>query len=704
MLLCTLVIFLIISISSPCQSEESRPVIRAPKVDTPPRIDGLLSDPVWSTVEPITDFIQQEPEVGITPVEKAEVRICYDSRFLYIGIRAYDSEPEKVLARIFERDGPVHRDDSFAIMIDSLRDRRTAFVFLTNSLGTQTDGQITAGKVRNDNWNTIWYSKGNVDSEGFTIEVAIPFFVLRFKEQEEVSLGILISRNIPRRSAWAYWPGLSRDYDYFSMEMYATLADLRGIERGVDLEIKPYAIAGRTQTTGGSDIETDAGLDIKWGVTSNLTADFTFNTDFAQVESDDLQIRTDRFSLYYPEKRDFFIESEDLFHFGLREEAHVFFSRRIGIRETSEVPILGGARLYGLVGNTNVGLMTMQTRDSGGIPGENFTVARVKQNVFSRSYFGGIVTSRVGYGSEEDQTWGMDFAFLHGPNAGLTGAIARSGGPGIEENQWFGHLAYFNLTDRFEARAEYTDIGPNFEPGIGFIQRPDQRTAYLYGAYNPRPAWPGVRQLVFSGDYTRTYNYNGEVENSKFMHWTMFRFTTGDEIRIAAYYQEEFIPCDFEYAPGVVILRGQYEVGHVGIGIVSSDSRKIVGLLILARGGFYDGDLGVAQAFLDYKPVPRLQFGVGTQNYFFNLPDLNFTHSVHNAQISYYFSPFLTTKLIAQYDTLYKNFFLNFRLRWIYAPGSEAWLVYDEGRRYDILGPSLQDRALILKVVYNFNF
>ena len=685
-------------------ADDDRPVVTAVRVTTPPRIDGLLNDEVWSTVEPITDFIQQEPEVGITPVEKAEVRICYDSRFLYIGIRAYDSEPEKVLARIFERDGPVHRDDSFAIMIDSLRDRRTAFVFLTNSLGTQTDGQITAGKVRNDNWNTIWYSKGNVDSEGFTIEVAIPFFVLRFKEQEEVSMGLLISRNIPRRSAWAYWPGLSRDYDYFSMEMYATLKDLRGIERGVDLEIKPYVIAGREQTPAESETEADAGLDVKWGVTTNLTADFTLNTDFAHVESDTLQIRTDRFSLYYPEKRDFFNERKDLFDFGIQGSAQVFHSRRIGLGGSGEIPILGGARLYGLFGDTNVGLMSMQTRESGGVSGENFTVARVKQNIFSRSYIGGIVTSRRGYEPDTDDTWGLDFSLLHGPDAGLSGAVARSGRENVEEGDWFRYLTYFNFTDRFAGRVEYTDIGPDFYPGIGFINRPDQRTLALNGAWRPRPGWPGVRQLTVGGSYKRSYNYGGELEASAIGGVLGAEFQTNDGTNLNFWSEKILIPYDFELAPGYVVNAGCYQQGGFQQEISTSPARRLSGTVKYALGTLYGGNFKLCESAIAYKPMPRLAFSFEQTAWWFDLPGGRFIHAVYWAGLSYYLSPELTTRFAFQYDNIYEQLILNFRLRWIYAPRSEAWLVYDEGRRYDIPGPSLQDRALILKVVYNFNF
>jgi len=674
------------------------------RVDSPPRIDGILDDAVWRAVEPITDFRQYEPDVGEPETERTEVRICYDSHYLYFGIRAFYNEPERILANMYERDGELWNDDSIAIFIDSRHDRRTALQFMSNPIGTQRDAEMSQGRVINISWDTIWYSRGNIDAEGYTLEIAIPFFALRFKPSEEVDMGLLLHRIIRHKNEYSFWPMLERDYSVYNMGQYGTIEGLRGIERGVNVEIKPYAIAGHTRTPEESRYDADAGLDVKWGITPNLTTDFTFNTDFAHVESDALQFNLTRFSLFYPEKRDFFLESQDLFQFGLASSAEVFFSRRIGIRAFEEVPVLGGARLYGLAGNTNVGLLTLQTRESGGASGENFTVARVKQNILGRSYVGGIFTSRSGYDPDSDRTMGFDFRLLHGANAGISGAVARSGRPGVDDGNWFGTLSYFNTTDRFEASVRYLDIGPRFDPGIGFIQRPDQRAIYLNGAYKPRPDLLGIRQLSVSGDYERIYNYGGDVEYIRARGVLNIKFHSGEEFDCPFLREEELIPYDFEIGPGVIVPAGRYSWFQTWPYLRISDSRRISGMIAFTFGSIYGGNLTAFGGILTVRFSPKFQATGSVRIFDLDLPGGSVVSNISTIDINYYFSPTLTTRLSTQYSTLYEEFVLNFRLRWIYAPGSEAWLVYDEGRRFGLPGSSLRDRTLVFKMVHNFNF
>ena len=313
------------------QSPAASGVVRPVRIDEPPRIDGLLDEPLWAEIEPIDDFRQWEPDNGAPATERTEVRICYDDRFLYVGVRAYDSEPDKIIARAFERDRGLDQDDSIFVSIDSLNDDRNAVGFGTNVLGTKSDLEFSESRSINMAWDTIWYTAGNVDELGYTLEFAIPFFSLRFQPEDEIEMGVFLERYIRRKNELANWPAMSRDYNYFSVSQYARMQGLQGIERGVNLEIKPYGIGGYSQVPEERGWDADAGLDLKWGVTANLTADVTLNPDFAQVESDDLRINLTRFNLFFPERRDFFLESADLFKFGLPRDVEVFFSRRIGI-------------------------------------------------------------------------------------------------------------------------------------------------------------------------------------------------------------------------------------------------------------------------------------------------------------------------------------------------------------------------------------
>jgi len=696
--------FLLIAAPSAAQVQGEEAVVRPVRVEEAPRIDGLLDEPLWQEIKPLTDFRQYEPDNGEPASELTEVRICYDSRFLYFGVRAYDSEPGRIAARVFERDANVDEDDSFTVAIDSLNDNRTAVAFDTNVLGTKLDVQYSESGMYNHYWDAIWYARGNVDELGFTLEIAIPFFSLRFKPTEEVEMGLVLERIIRHKNETVYWPYLSRDYHFGSVSQYARMVGLRGIERGVDLEVKPYGIAGYSETAVESDYQADAGLDVKWGVTSNLTADLTLNPDFAQVESDALQVNLTRFSLFYPEKRDFFIESADLFQFGLSESADVFFSRRIGLRSGGEVPILGGARAYGLVGNTHLGLMTMQTRESGGFGGENFGVARVRHNIMGRSYVGGIFTSRRGVAEFEDTTVGGDFMFLFGTNFKIQGSLARSGRPGVETGNWFGTASVSHTTDLYDWIVRYDDIGANFDPGIGFVSRPDQRALTANVHYNPRPGWPGVRQLTFGNLYRRIENHDGVVETQTIRPGFIALFQTEDWLMVLYNDTRERAPYSFQIAPGVVIPAAEYHNRRLSIYFNSNPARRIALSASYDGGSFYGGDIRSAGLELVFKPLPRLHLGTECSLDSVDIPGGSFDSVISTLLLSYYFSPTLTTRVAAQYSSLLDDFVFNFRLRWIYAPGSEAWLVYDEGRRFGLQAPSLRDRALIVKVVYNFNF
>jgi len=677
-------------------------VVRPVRVERPPKIDGLLDEELWREIEPISDFRQQEPDNGELATERTEVRVCYDGRYLYFGVRAYDSEPDKIIARSFERDSWIDNDDTFSISIDSFDDNRTAYAFDTNVLGTQLDVQISDSGEFNKSWDAIWYSKGNIDEQGYTLEIAIPFFALRFKPAEEVKMGILLERLIRRKNEQVFWPGMTRDYKFESVSQYGTLAGLRGIERGVDLEVKPYGIAGYSEAQEDSDYHADAGIDLKWGVTPNLTADFTVNPDFAQVESDALQLNLTRFSLFYPEKREFFIESADLFQFGLDKTAEVFFSRRIGLRDGSEMPIIGGARAHGLLGDTNVGLMTMRTGESGDFGGESFSVARLKHNILGRSYVGGIITSRQGVEEREDTTLGGDFMFLTRNNFMVRGLIARSGG-GAEEGNWMGSLGVSLNTDICDWIVRYDDIGANFNPGIGFIRRPDQKTLTINVHYNPRPGWKGVRQLTFGNLYRRTENHAGVVETRLIRPGFIAVFQSGDWLMTLYADTFEYVPYSFWIAPGVEVPAGEYKNRQGTFSFTSDPSRRFSLDTTFGGGNYYGGDILSASLRLTFKPLTRLH--LSTEQYLdrVEIPGGGFESLISRLFISYFLSPSLTTRVGIQHSTLMDDFVFNFRLRWIYAPGSEAWLVYDEGHRFGLEDPSLRDRALIMKVVYNFN-
>lgn len=686
-----------VSISSDDEGSAVRPL----KIEEEPKIDGDLNEPFWRNIEPITDFIQLDPAYGEPATERTEVRICYNSRYLYFGVRCFDSEPEKIIARIYRRDGNLHYDDSVVISIDSLHDQRKAFLFETNPLGAQEDAQIEEGNVYDTSWNAIWFSSGRIDDQGYTLEIAIPFFILRFKPAEEVSMGLMMRRLIRRKYEVAYWPYLKRGYWITSISQFGHLNGLREIERGVNLEIKPYGLAGYSDSSTQKNSTADAGLDVKWGMTSNLTADLTLNTDFAQVESDALQVNLTRFSLYYPEKREFFLESAELFKFGISTDTQLFFSRRIGIRSKEEVPILGGARLYGLVGNTNVGFMSIRTRDVGDVPGELFTVARFKQNVLKRSYVGGIFTSRTGHEPDRDYTYGADFVYRFGSDSRVYGLLSRCNRPGAEGGNWYGMFGTRYSTDLIGGAIVYEDIGIKFDPGVGYVHRRDMRTLFLHGAYKPRPG--GIRRLFLNFTRWQTVSHSGVLETSKTSADFEIRCHEGHFFYGGVTSTEDFIRNTYIIASRVSIPPGRYSFFHWWLQARTSDARRLAARGRVDIGTFYGGSKKSFDLLLFIKHIPRFQVNPEVEIEHVNLPDGRFTSTISRLTVAWYLSPNFVSRVVAQYSSLYEELDFNFRVRWIYAPGSEVWVVYDEGRRFGIDGPSLRDRALIAKIVYNFN-
>ena len=693
-------------------SQDSRPTVAPARLDERPNIDGRLDEPLWDRVEPLTEFTQYEPDNGAPATERTEVRVAYDDENLYFGIRAFDNDPERIIARQFGRDSMIDTDDSISIGIDSLDDNRTAVAFQTNVLGAKLDAQLAETGSYNVSWNTIWYAEGNVDEFGYTIEIGIPWFSLRFTPGENLRMGLILERIIRRKNETVYWPYLSRDYSFRSVSQYAHMVELGGLERSVDLEVKPYGLAGLSELPGDRTSQLDAGLDLKWGITSDITADFAVNPDFAHIESDNLQVNLTRFNLFYPEKRDFFLERADLFRFGVdyalnlghTREVEVFFSRRIGLRAGRAVPILAGMRAYGQAGNTNFGAMSLRTRASNDYPAEQFSVARVRQNVFGRSSIGGIYTHRSGDPLLADTTVGADAQFLFGTNFVVRGAAARSDHGAPASGNWFLNAVASQSKDLYQWSVQYMDIGENFRPGIGFVRRADQRQLAISGLFKPRPAWSDVRQFALGGQYKRTENHAGQLETRDATLGSLIFFESQDQLTVAYADQFEFIPRPFMIAPGVIVPPGEYENRIGVIDFQGSPSRRWRAIAGAQVGSLYGGDIRAGTLAFEYAPVPRVKLGLSTSGNRVILPGGSFDSVISRLAASYAFSPELNTRAVVQHSLLFDEFLLNFRVRWIYKPGSEAWLVYDEGRRFDVAGPSFRDRTLVFKVVHNFHF
>ena len=370
-------------------------MVNATFVEEAPRIDGVLDEPMWAAILSITGFKQRDLVDGVFASEQSEIRIAYDRNALYFALQLYDEEPDQIRRSILQREGRIDQDDRVIIAIDTFFDRRNAYIFELNSFGTQGDAYITdeTMTLADWNWEGVYRSEGRVTDDGWVLEVAIPFTTIRFSDAGTPKMGVAFYRSIRRKNENAYWPHIPQRFraGIFQVSQYAELTGLQNLRRGRYIEVKPFGIVGaqRISDVGDTDFLEDAGLDVKYSITSNLTLDATLNTDFAQVEADNVQINLTRFNLFFPEKREFFLERAGLFSFGDQREAEVFFSRRIGL----DNDIIGGGRLTGTVGPMSLAFLNLQTGDSDDLTGANNGVARVRADLSDRANIGGIFTN-----------------------------------------------------------------------------------------------------------------------------------------------------------------------------------------------------------------------------------------------------------------------------------------------------------------------
>ena len=433
------------------------------RVEQGPRIDGNLDEDVWLSAAVIDDFVQQEPSEGDPATEETIVRLLYDARALYIGVEAFDSQPDGVIATEMRRDSPRLLDeDNFQVIIDTFHDRRSGYMFVTSPLGAKLEQQVAEegeGGWRgsntsniNVNWDGVWDVVARRTSEGWLAEIAIPMVTLRFPKAERQVWGINFMRNIRRKNEQVFWAPVSKEYLLTRVSLAGTMTGISSVNRGLDLRMTPYVLTGGGQERVGTGLDGsgfgDVGLDVKYGVASGLNLDVTLNTDFAQVEVDEQQVNLTRFPLFFPEKRDFFLENAGMFNVGaasggFNRLADLFFTRRIGLSAGGQpVSIIGGARLSGKVDRHNIAVMNITTQEAFGNPGENFFVGRYSRDILARSKIGGLVINKeaVGGGSHYNRTFAADTTLALHRNFVVNGFIAKTETPDISGGDTAGYV------------------------------------------------------------------------------------------------------------------------------------------------------------------------------------------------------------------------------------------------------------------------
>ncbi len=517
-----------------------RATVRAIKLTEPLRLDGKLDEEVYQTTKPFGGMLQVAPKYGEQSTERSDIWVTYDQDNIYVTCRCWDAAPpERWIANELRRDtNQLRQNDHFGVMFDTFYDRRSGFMFYTNPLGALADYSVIDEGQSNTDWNPVWSSHTGAFEGGWTVEMAIPFKTLRYRSGLNQVWGIQLRRAIRHKNEWTYLTPVPQNMaGPQALNRVSSAGTLVGLDlppASKNFEVKPYAIS-RLSTDNlrpvpiENDLDGDIGGDVKYGVTANLTADFTFNTDFAQVEIDEQQVNLTRFSLFFPEKRDFFLEGRGVFDFArggagaqmgpaqATDTPTMFYSRRIGLNANRVIPIVAGGRLTGKVGDFGLGVMNIQTGDEEVSRTEdtNFTVVRVKRDILRRSTVGGMFTNRsvsvVGPGS--NQAYGVDaaLAFYQNVNIGAYWARTQTEGQDGDDDSYQAKFDY--LADRYGARAEYLKVGDNFNPEVGFLRRDDFKRSYGQLRFSPRPRnIPSVRKFTYEAGIEYLVNGAGDLE------------------------------------------------------------------------------------------------------------------------------------------------------------------------------------------------
>ncbi len=706
-------------------------------------IDGSLDEAPWRRSPKIGELVQRIPRAGAKPTERTEVTLLHDKNNLYIGVMCYDSEPNRVLASQMARDAMLNPDDRLSIILDTFRDQSNAFYFSTNPNGALVDGLVFANGETNADWDAIWIVKTKRSDEGWSAEFSIPFKSLSFPSGQTV-WGFNISRIIQRTLEEIRWTGARFQTQFFQVSEAGEITNLEGLEQGVGLDVRPF-IAQRwlhSGTTGNDVVRGKPGLDLFYNLTPSLRLSTTVNTDFGETEVDARQINLTRFSIFFPEKRSFFLQDAGVFNFATTgvdqpggiprtgAEIFPFFSRRIGLLGGQEVPIDYGVKLTGKAGRTEIGVLNVRTRDAPGVDNNNLFVGRVRQNFFEQSYVGAIFTggdpARLSSSgtiddpvrSSSNSTVGVDMRLATSDFLGTEQNMVfnawglKTNREGVsDKNASYGFAVHYP-NDKFQGQIMWREIQENFDPVLGFVQRTNVRVLRLGGSFNPRPKRStGIQQMFHDVFYTRfTRLDTGLVET-----WNIYativdwHLNSGDSLHslfdMNPTYERLFEP--FEISPGIVLPVGEYRFTPLRIFFTSAQKRKLQGSIGLTFGNFWSGTAKTVQTGFRYQLPPKFSISLNTNQTFAQLPQGNFIARIISTQVNYTVSPFLSFSNLVQFDNRSGNLGLQSRVRWTLKPGNDVFFIFGQGWVQELGGFydfRQQDSRLATKLQYTFRF
>ncbi len=714
--------------------------VRATRVARPITLDGALDDPVYQEVEAIGGFLQQEPHEGQPATQRTDVWLLYDDRNIYVAARCWMTDPAGLVANEMRRDGfAIFQNDNFGAFFDTFHDRRNGVFFYTNALGALSDQAVTDERDTNRDWNTVWDLRTGRFDQGWTVEMVIPFRSLRYPAPGPQHWGVQFRRIVRGVNEFSYLTPMPAAFTQRAIARVSQAATLVGLEAppaALNLELKPYTL-GKVETDLGAvepftnDVTGALGLDTKYTFKNGLVADLTVNTDFAQVEDDEQQVNLTRFGLFFPERRDFFLEGAGIFAFGGASVSPrggsqqgppsstpiLFYSRRIGLfeygddDESASVPLVAGGRITGRVGAFTIGALDIQQRASAaiGAPATNFSVVRVRRDILKQSNIGVLFAnrSRATDAPGSNQTFGADAAFTFHRSLTINTYYAATRTEGREGRDASYRADVLWTGDRYGFEAEHLTVQPNFNPDAGFLRREDFRRNYGMVRFSPRPGGSSpIRKYQSEVSFDHFTDSDGHLETQLARGVVGMDFQNGDDWRLEVTNNYEFLDEPFEVEDGIFVPVGGYRFTDAEARYQIGPARRINGTLSAGAGQFYDGTRAQAGYRGRIELSSRLGVEPGLSFNWVDLPGGRFVARLLTARVNYNLSPRKALSALVQYNSAGDVIGANLRFRWEFRPGSDLFVVYNEGRdtEFGVRHAALQARTFAIKVTRLFRF
>ncbi|MDA0987268.1 MAG: DUF5916 domain-containing protein [Bacteroidetes bacterium] len=710
--------------------KQSQPTFNISKQLAPPVIDGIIqNDPAYQNSQIINHFWQTTPTEGEPSTELTEVRLFYTEEVLYIGVICFDKEPEKIIASEKKRDGALEETDAFLILLDTFNDNQNGFIFGTNPVGLEYDAQVSnEGDISalarrsgstgglNVNWDASWNVKTTVTDFGWCAEFAIPFKTLRYLSGENQEWGLNFQRNIRRKKEISYWSKLPRQYNLNRVSLAGTLKGLE-IKTPQNFKLIPYTLNNSQQiftdkTTTKNNLE--VGADLKYSITPSLTLDATLNTDFAQVEVDEQQVNLDRFDLFFPEKRPFFLENAGMFDIGSPSEVEMFFSRRIGIGTSGQViPIIGGGRITGKISSTNIGILNMQTESVGDILKNNFTVLRAYEDLPNRSNVGFIFTNRqstaTGNENNYNRLFAVDGKMGIGLNTNVSGYFSKTVTPNISGDQHAFRLGMMHSSQEWRFENFYTEVAQDFNPEVGFLKRKGYRKfeTLIFHSYRPEN-FLSLHEVRPHFSYRGFWDIKTGFLETGFIHLdNHWEFKSGHEFHTGLNFTTEGVEKEFTIfengSKTIIVPVGSFKNIEGQFVIMTNQASPLSFSVMSFVGGYFSGNRISLHSTLRYRPSENVTFNVTNSFNKVKLTQGSFSTSLLRGKIQYYFTPHLFIQSLVQYNNVSKEFSTNARFGWLGLGNTGLYIVLNELHDENAIYPGRQNRNLIIKYSYLFD-